>query len=269
MVAYDSLVVRLVTLVDRIPCPVPPSRRGRPVVYSDRLFLKALVVMVLKRLPTVHALLAVLAEDTTEMRQLRHLLTEGGGVPSRRTWERRLRALPGTLPAQIACLGAELLARLAPFRASGRAVAIDSTPLRASGSPWHQKDRQAGIVPSSHIDTEAHWTKSGWHGWVYGWKLPLVVTAAGVWLPLRAALTPANIPDNAAAPSLLTDLPAEIRFVLGDSQYHEAALRAALAAADRVLIAPRRGGTYPRPDPGAQVRRLFHRLRTMTVENFI
>ena len=269
MVAYDSLVVRLVALVDRIPCPPPAPRRGRPVVYPDRLFLKALVVMVLKHLPTVHALLAVLAEDTAEMRQLRHLFTAGGRFPTRRTWERRLGALPATLPAQIACLGAELLARLAPFRDTGRAVAVDSTPLRASGSPWHQKDRQAGIVPSPHIDTEAHWTKSGWHGWVYGWKLHLVVTVAGVWLPLRAMLTPANIADNTQAEVLLADLPAEIRFVLGDSQYQDPALHTLLAATQQVLIAPRRGGTYPRPDPGALVRKLFHRLRTATVENAI
>src|SRR5689334_12008236 len=31
-------------------------RRGRPRVYAERLFLKAVVVMVLRHLPTVHAL---------------------------------------------------------------------------------------------------------------------------------------------------------------------------------------------------------------------
>ena len=46
------------------------------------------------------------------------------------------------------------------------------------------------------IDTEAHWTKSGWHGWVYGWKLHLIVTAAAVWIPLAAELTAANAADD-------------------------------------------------------------------------
>ena len=133
MVPDASVLGLLVSLVDRIPLPPPPPRRGRPPTYSERLFLKALVVMVLKRLPTVHALLAVLAQPTPEMRQLRLLLTEGGRFPSRRTWERRLAAVPAALPDQIACLGRHLLALLDPWRDFGRAVAVDSTPLRARG----------------------------------------------------------------------------------------------------------------------------------------
>ena len=232
-----SRLVWLVSLVDTIPLPTPPPRRGRPPVYDDRLFLKAVVVMVLKRLPTVHALLAVLAEDTAEMQQVREAMVGAGPWPGRRTWERRLRALADGLPAQIARLGTHLLERLAPFRAHGRAVAIDSTALPARGGVWHQKHRAVGEVPHSSIDTEAHWTKSGWHGWVYGWKLHLVVTAAAVWPPLPATLTPANRADNEEAPALLVDLPAVIRFVLGDGTYDDAGLRADLAAG-RTLVTP-------------------------------
>jgi Transposase DDE domain len=267
MVPDDSPVVLLVALVDRIPAPAAAPRRGRPPTYPDRLFLKAVVLMVLKRLPTVHALLAVLAQDTAEMRRLRELLTEGGRFPCRRTWERRLAAVPATLPAQIACLGEHLLGLLAPFRDRGRAVAVDSTPLPARGGVWHKKHREAGEVPHTSIDTEAHWTRSGWHGWVYGWKLHLVLTVAGVWLPLRAALTPANAADNLAAAALLADLPAEVRFVLGDSHYQDPALHRLGAAAGWALVAPR-GGAYPHDDPGVQVRRLFHRLRTAAIECF-
>jgi hypothetical protein len=50
-------------------------------------------------------------------------------------------------------------------------VALDGTVLRAKGGVWHKKDREAGVVPHTAIDTEADWTKSGWHGWVYGCKL--------------------------------------------------------------------------------------------------
>ena len=49
--------------------------------------------------------------------------------------------------------------------------------MAAKGGVWHKKHREAGIAPPS-IDTEAGWTKSGWHGWVYGWKLHLVTTVA-------------------------------------------------------------------------------------------
>jgi len=267
MVPEDSPLVLLVALVDRVPLPPPPPRRGRPPIYSDRLVLKALVVMVLKGLPTVHALLAVLEQPTPEMRRLRALLTEGGRFPSRRTWERRLAAVAADLPAVVAGLGDHLLGLIDPFRDHGRAAAVDSTVLRARGGVWHKKHRAAGEVPHTSIDTEAHWTKSGWHGWVYGWKLHLVVTAAGAWLPLRAALTPANVADNAAAPALTDGLPALVRFVLGDGTYDDAELRAAVAAAGRTLVTPR-GGPYPHADAGAGVRRVFHEVRSRAIENF-
>jgi len=262
------VLVTLVRLIDRIPTPAPaPRRRGRPVTYSDRLFLKALVIMVLKRLPTVHALLAVLDQPTPEMRQLRGLLTEGGRFPARRTWERRLAAIPARLPDQIACLGAELVGLLRPWRERGRAVAIDSTVLRARGGVWHKKHREAGVVPHTSIDTEAHWTKSGWHGWVYGWKLHLVVTVAGVWIPLRAALTPANAADNEQARDLLTGLPADLRFVLGDSHYQDPALHDVATSGGWTLVAPRRGA-YPHADGGVEVRRILHKERSAAIENF-
>jgi len=33
---------------------------------------------------------------------------------------------------------------------------------------------------------------SGWHGWVYGWKLHLVTVVAAVSIPVAAELTAAN-----------------------------------------------------------------------------
>src|SRR5215203_5859492 len=131
MVPDASLLVGLVALVDRLPVPAAARRRGRPPVYSDRLFLKALVIMIVRHLAQVHTLLAVLEEPTPEMRRLRGMLTEGGRFPARRTWERRLRAVPDRLPAQIGCLGRSLVAALDPWQRCGRAVAIDSTALAA------------------------------------------------------------------------------------------------------------------------------------------
>src|SRR2546426_11989321 len=91
MVFQDSLLVTLVQLVDRLPMPALPAkrRRGHPKVYSDRLFLKALVIMIVRHLHTVHELLCVLAQPTSEMTQLRQLLTEQECFPSRRSWQRR------------------------------------------------------------------------------------------------------------------------------------------------------------------------------------
>ena len=118
--------------------------------------------MIVRHLHTVHELLCVLAQPTSEMTQLRQLLTEQECFPSRRTWERRLKAIPATLPVQIGCLGRHLVSLIQPWATCGRAVAIDSTVLRSRGGVWHQKHREKGEIPHTSIDTEAHWTKSGW-----------------------------------------------------------------------------------------------------------
>jgi hypothetical protein len=109
MVSQDSVLVTLVQLVDRLPMPPQPSKRGRghPVVYTDRLFLKALVIMIVRHLHKVNELLSVLAQPTAEMATLRALLHEQGRFPSRRTWERRQishpadPACPNRLPGSL------------------------------------------------------------------------------------------------------------------------------------------------------------------------
>src|SRR5918912_707240 len=112
MIAPGSRLVLLLRLVDRIPLPAPDQRRrGRPRQYSDRPFLKALVVMVVRHLHRPGELLAVLDEPTAEMLHVRALLSQDGHWPSRRTWERRLGCLPEGLPAQLGYYAPPLVQR--------------------------------------------------------------------------------------------------------------------------------------------------------------
>jgi hypothetical protein len=270
MIPSPSLLVNLVMLADRLPEPpesVIKRGRGRPTVYSNRLFVKALIIMIVRHLHKVGELLAILEQPTVEMQTLRTLLSEKGRYPSRRTWERRLAALPETLPAQIGCLGRHLVSLLDPWQYCGRAVAIDSTVLRACGGVWHKKHREAGVVPHTRIDTDAHWTKSGWHGWVYGWKLHVCCTAGDVWIPLAADLTPANVADNEKAPDLLEQLPLHRMYVLGDLHYNTPELEEHCQHRDRILVTTQYG-SYPHTGTGVEVRRVFHKLRSITIENF-
>lgn len=269
MIPLDSRLVLFLRLIDRLPCLAPETghRRGRPRRYSDRLFLKALVIMIVRHLHRPGELLAVLDAPTPEMLVVRTLLSEAGRYPSRRTWERRLAHLPATLPAQIGCLGRYLVDLLQPWATCGRAVAIDSTTLLACGGVWHRRHRAMALVPHSSIDREAHWTKSGWHGWLYGWKLHLVSTVAPVWIPLAAELTPANAADSRVAPRLLVELSPEARFVLGDRAYNAPPVRAICQRAGRVLVTSHYG-RYPHADQGAPVRRVFHKLRSANLETF-
>ena len=99
--------------------------------YSDKLFVKALIVMIIRRLYTAYALLSFLEQDDPVARQIRPLLTEHGRFPTRRTWERRFETLPARLPALIGCLGRHLVTLLQPWVSPGpRGSCRQYTPAR-------------------------------------------------------------------------------------------------------------------------------------------
>lgn len=269
MLPEVSLLVRLVKLIDKAPTSPPPSRRprGKPRFYSDNLMLKALIIMIIRRLYTASALLAFLDQDDPTVKELRPLLFEKGQFPSRRTWERRLQSLPESLPGLIGYFGRHLVVLLQPWKWQGHAAAMDSTALRTSGGVWHKKDRENGEIPHSSIDTEAGWSKSGYHGWWFGWKLHLAVAVGWVWIPLAAELTTANVSDEEIAPNLIEQWPAEVRYALGDTHYNAPEIRRQCHDRGIELVATRRG---PRPhkDGGVEVRRVFHKLRSQSIEPF-
>ena len=91
MIQTDPLLVTFVKMVDKIPIPAPPKKRkrGRPYVYTNQLLIKALIIMIVKRLYTAYSLLTYLEQETTTTQTLKKMLHENGSFPSRRTWERK------------------------------------------------------------------------------------------------------------------------------------------------------------------------------------
>jgi len=93
------------------------------------------------------------------------------------------------------------------------------------------------------------------------------VTTGRLLIPLAAALTPANVGDNLVAPGLIAELPEELHFLLGDTHYNDPELRVLCAARGLNLVTTRRG-PHPHTDGGVEVRRIFHQLRSQTIEPF-
>lgn len=124
----DALLLVL-ALIDKIDLPDKQQKitAGRKQHYSDRLFVKAAVIMTMKRLNKVYELLTVVNEPTRTMQTLRTHLTLREKMPTRRTFEPRLTALSERLPQWIAHLGAFLVRLLDAWQETGRAVAQDST----------------------------------------------------------------------------------------------------------------------------------------------
>ena len=65
MLTQGSILVSLLWLVEQIPAPPPLAKRkrGRQETSSDKLFVKALIVMIIRRLYTASALLSFLDQD--------------------------------------------------------------------------------------------------------------------------------------------------------------------------------------------------------------
>jgi hypothetical protein len=114
MLPQGSILVSLLWLVEQISPPPVKRQRGRQEFYSDTLFVKALIVMISRRLYTASALLSFLEQDDPVAQQIRPLLTEHGRFPTRRTWERCFEKLPARLPVLISCLGRHLVELLQP-----------------------------------------------------------------------------------------------------------------------------------------------------------
>jgi hypothetical protein len=110
-------------------------------------------------------------------------------VPHRRTLERRMQALIPEAEAQVAALGRQLAREVAPAAEQPQASAIDGRMYEAAGPLWHQKHRRDGRIPVGlrNVDVESAWSKSGYRGWVQGYRLVLQGLVFPEPVPLFAA----------------------------------------------------------------------------------
>ena len=77
----------------------------------------------------------------------------------------------------------------------------------------------------------------------------------------------ANHADKEVAPRLMEHTPLETRYVLGDTHYNDPELRRQCERLGAQLVAPKRGAGAHRDD-GVLVRKVFHRLRSASIEPF-
>jgi hypothetical protein len=99
------------------------------------------------------------------------------------------------------------------------------TILKCAQRPWwHQSDRKAGRIPDNlrALDIDGTWSKSGYHGWVYGYSVHLTCNRAA-FPKLAQVETGAYSEKKALADkesTLLTDLRPDT--VTGDDRYAKA-----------------------------------------------
>jgi hypothetical protein len=179
-------------LIGFIPWPTVPRKRGKPYVYSPTVILRCFIVRIWFRIDSNNALHIFLNLDCLYNRKLAvacGLVT----IPSRRTFDRRLKTISTDIKGRISTMG-NLFA--AEGLVDHSITAIDSTLMKAKGSVWHKSSMEKGIVPCPGIDTDARWGYSHTKGWVFGYKLHLTCTTGKIVVPLTADITTANVPDN-------------------------------------------------------------------------
>src|SRR5262245_39115072 len=135
---------------------------------------------------------------------------------------RRLSGLVPEVEQQIALLCLQIVEEVRPEDEQPEVSAIDGRMYKAQGPKWHKSDRQKDHVPVGlrNVDTESEWSKSGYRGWVQGYRLVMQGLAFPEPVPIFAAWRPND--DNEANIAIEALLAGDLKVtdvLLGDETF--------------------------------------------------
>jgi hypothetical protein len=205
---------------------------GHPFDYASKVLIVFFTLMLVRRITTFKA----------QHRWLSRHLDQAAGlgfehIPHRTTLSRRYKNLYAILQDFIAFLG-EWASALSP-EFDHRVLIEDGSLFKAHGPVWHQSDRKAGQVPEKlrHLDQEASWRKSAYHGWVYGYSLHLSCNRAG--FPKLVQIETASTSESKVLEQKQAALFAlQPEAVIGDNAYFKALRVRTWAALGVLLLTP-------------------------------
>jgi hypothetical protein len=233
----DALLKLLQQVKDCYSTQPPTQKRGRPRTYSALSFLLLAVAAVALRTFKERELHRLLSQDAA----LRNAL-DFARVPHRRTIERRMQMLIPEAEAQVAALGRQIAEEVAPASEQPQTSAIDGRMYAASGPRWHKRHRCNGVIPAGlrNVDTESAWSKSGYRGWVQGYRLVLQGLVFPAPVPLYAAWRSNREGEATIMAQALADQSLPVTSVLlGDETFGGAQLVRAYGARSGWLLTPR------------------------------
>jgi hypothetical protein len=231
----------LLSLVERVkenyqtlsPAPV---KRGKQRDFSGRSFLLLAAVAVTMRTFYSSELRKLLEKDA----RLREAM-EFTRVPHRVTIGRRLTDLITEAEAQIAALGRVIVEEVKPADDQTEASAIDGRMYKAQGPRWHKKDREKELIPLGlrNVDTESKWSKSGYRGWVQGYRLVLQGLVFPFPVPIFAAWHPNNVNEAHIAQAALASGELQVTDVLlGDETFGKGEFPESYRKAGGLVLSP-------------------------------
>ena len=155
------------------------------------------------------------------------------------TLGRRYKALTPTLEAFTEYVAASQRTHGRYFRQE--VVYEEKSLFKAAGPVWHQKDRLKDHLPKGNlrgVDKTATWSKSGYHGWVYGYGLHLTATRSG--FPVMFLVEPANVNQRNVLDRKKEKLVDRgTRCIVADNGYVDKKRATAFAEAQVLLLTPK------------------------------
>jgi len=152
---------------------VEPQYESKRYSYSNQRMLIFFVLMQYRRIFQFKTQRCWLEQHPDLVKQL-----GWSTIPHRITLARRYRELYTLLQAFVQFIGQDVESLDVHLRQQH--LVEDKSLFKAQGPVWHQSDREAERIPKKlrKLDTEASWSKSGYHGWVYGYGLHLTCNQA-------------------------------------------------------------------------------------------
>ena len=209
------------------------SKSGRPKTYPDASLIVFYAVMTLKGITAMRAQQTYLFHHPLLLERCRL-----PACPTHVTLGRRYKALTPKLQAFTEYIAASRFAREAGFLQE--VVYEDKSLFKAAGPVWHQKDRLNNHLPKNlrGVDKTATWSKSGYHGWVYGYGLHLTGIRNG--FPVMFQVLPANVNERKVLDTKKDQLIEKaVRCIVADNGYVDKKRQAAFAQDEVLLITPK------------------------------
>jgi hypothetical protein len=120
-------------------------------------------------------------------------------------------------------------------------VPLTAERYQALGPKWHKKHRQQNVIPtgSRNVDSESKWSKSGYRGWVQGYRLVLQTLVFPEPVPLFAVWRENQLNEAKIALAELAKGRLQVTDVmLGDTSFGKEDFRPAYQKAGGYLPAP-------------------------------
>ena len=186
----DDYITFLFNRIDEFHHDQPKTKQpGHPPDYEDRSLICFFTIMILKRCFAFKAMNRWLKLNPAEAQKLGF-----SSIPSRWTLSRRFKALYETVKQLVAFMGQWASPLGEEFQTE--VIYEDKSLFKARGPVWHKKDMENNHIPENlrDLDIDATWSKSAYHGWVFGYGLHKTCTPSG--FPILLEVDTASVSEH-------------------------------------------------------------------------